>query len=112
MKTWLAGILVALLALAAQAAPLTAREIIARAHAAAGGEAWLHAGTNVMRGHATLCRDGRPEACVTADRYEMYRVYPTELKQAHAVDRTRRAGDRNDQSVSPHRSVVLHHVSL
>jgi len=84
MKTRLAGLLVALLAVAAQAAPLTAREIVARAHAAAGGEAWLHAGTNVMRGYATLCRDGRPEACVTADRYEMYRVYPTELKQAHA----------------------------
>jgi hypothetical protein len=37
-----------------------------------------------MRGHAVLCRDGRPDACVTADRYEMYRVYPTELRAAHA----------------------------
>lgn len=62
----------------------TAREIVARAHVAAGGQAWLRAGTNVMRGTATLCRDGRPEACVTADRYTMYRVYPTELRQAHA----------------------------
>ena len=63
---------------------LTARDVVVRAHAAAGGEAWLHAGSNIMRGHATLCRDGRPEACVTADRYEMYRVYPTELARAHA----------------------------
>lgn len=63
---------------------LAANDIVARAHAAAGGEAWLHAGSNVMRGYATLCRDGRPEACVTADRYEMYRVYPTELAKAHA----------------------------
>jgi hypothetical protein len=37
-----------------------------------------------MRGQATLCRDGDPQACVFADRYEMYRVYPTELRQAHA----------------------------
>lgn len=65
-------------------AGIAARDIVARAHAAAGGEAWLHAGSNVMRGHATLCRDGRPAACVTADRYEMYRVYPTELAKAHA----------------------------
>ena len=74
------GLLVSLHA----AEPLTAREIVERAHAAAGGQAWLRAATNIMRGHATLCRDGRPEACVTADRYEMYRVYPTELRQAHA----------------------------
>ena len=74
------------LSLAAGADPgaLGARDIVARAHAAAGGEAWLKAGSNIMRGHATLCRDGRPEACVTADRYEMYRVYPTGLAAAHA----------------------------
>jgi hypothetical protein len=71
-------------ACAEDAAGPAAREIVARAHAAAGGNAWLHAGSNIMRGHATLCRDGRPEACVTADRYEMYRVYPTELAKAHA----------------------------
>jgi len=68
----------------ADSEPLTARTIIERAHAAAGGAAWLNAGTNVMRGHATLCRNGNPQACITADRYEMYRVYPTELKKAHA----------------------------
>lgn len=65
-------------------AALTAQDIVARAHAAAGGEAWLHADSNIMRGHATLCRDGRREACIHADRYEMYRVYPTELAKAHA----------------------------
>jgi hypothetical protein len=37
-----------------------------------------------MRGHAVLCRDGKPGSCVTAERYEMYRVYPTELRAAHA----------------------------
>jgi hypothetical protein len=68
-----------------QTAELTARQIVERAHAAAGGDAWLAAGTNVMRGEANLCRDGDPARCVHADRYEMYRVYPTELKAgAHA----------------------------
>jgi len=67
------------------AGELTARQIVERVHAAAGGKAWLEAGTNVMRGEATLCRDGDPARCVHADRYEMYRVYPTELKAgAHA----------------------------
>jgi hypothetical protein len=64
---------------------LTARQIVDRVHAAAGGEAWLKAGTNVMRGDATLCRDGDPSKCVYADRYVMHRVYPTELSHgAHA----------------------------
>lgn len=90
MRRSVSGPLLAAVLAAAQGAAaedlaaLAAGEIVARAHAAAGGEAWLRAGTNVMRGHATLCRDGRPDACVTADRYEMYRVYPTELARAHA----------------------------
>jgi len=77
---------------------LTGTEIVRRAHEAAGGRAWLRAGTNVMRGHAELCRDGRPEACVRADRYEMYRVYPVTLRDAHAGSGKfrldARAGDR------------------
>jgi len=69
----------------AAAAELAAREIVERVHAAAGGAAWLAAGSNVMSGHATLCRDGDPQRCMHADRYVMYRVYPTELAQgAHA----------------------------
>jgi hypothetical protein len=79
------AILAAAAAGAAQTEELTAREIVERVHAAAGGEAWLKAGTNVMRGEATLCRDGDPARCVHADRYVMYRVYPTELAHgAHA----------------------------
>jgi hypothetical protein len=70
---------------AGAAEDLAARQIVERAHAAAGGKAWLAAGTNVMRGNATLCRDGDPQRCVHADRYEMYRVYPTQLEHgAHA----------------------------
>jgi hypothetical protein len=82
-----------------QAAELTARQIVERAHAAAGGSAWLAAGTNVMRGEATLCRDGDPARCVHADRYVMHRVYPTDLAEgAHAGNGKFRldafAGDR------------------
>lgn len=64
---------------------LTAEQIVERVHAAAGGAAWLAAGTNVMSGHATLCGEGDPTRCVAADRYVMYRVYPTDLARgAHA----------------------------
>jgi hypothetical protein len=62
----------------------SAEEIIEFAAAAAGGDAWRFADTNIMRGHATLCRDGRPEACVQADRYVMWREYPTDLTDPHA----------------------------
>jgi hypothetical protein len=82
-----AGMLICLSLVAARAAAeeLTAVQIVERAHAAAGGHAWLAAGTNVMRGYATLCRDGDPARCVHSDRYEMYRVYPTKLEHgAHA----------------------------
>jgi len=68
----------------ADEAPLDARTLVARAHAAAGGEAWLAAGTNVMRGTATLCRGGVAAYCVESERYEMRRVYPTQLDAAHA----------------------------
>ena len=75
----------ALVVSAAAAEDLAARQIVERAHAAAGGTAWLAAGTNVMRGNATLCREGDPQRCVHADRYEMYRVYPATLEHgAHA----------------------------
>lgn len=62
----------------------SAEDIIALATQAAGGDAWRLAETNIMRGHATLCRDGRREACVSADHYQMWRQYPTDLDDAHA----------------------------
>jgi len=58
----------------------TAREIMERATTAAGGEAWRFAETNLMTGDATLYQGGR---AIRADRYEMRRVYPTELPAAH-----------------------------
>jgi hypothetical protein len=62
----------------------SALQILEFATASSGGDAWLHAETNVMEGHATLCRDADPAKCVTADRYVMYRRYPRELRAAHA----------------------------
>lgn len=82
--------LIIMVAGAAFALPAAATErlspalVVSLAHKAAGGEAWLRAGSNIMRGSATLCRDGRIGACVHASRYEMYRVYPTDLEKAHA----------------------------
>jgi len=58
----------------------TAYEIMERATAAAGSDAWRFASTNVMTGNATLFRAGNG---TYADRYEMRRVYPRELPDAH-----------------------------
>lgn len=62
----------------------SAEDIIAFAVQAAGGDAWRYASTNIMSGHAMLCRDGRPQACMHADRYVMWREYPTDLSDPHA----------------------------
>ncbi len=59
---------------------LSARDIMAKATAAAGGDAWRYARTNLMTGDAMLYRDGNG---VQADRYEMRRVYPRELPEVH-----------------------------
>ena len=61
---------------------LTARQLMDRATAAAGGDAWRLASTIRLRGDATLYRDGR---AVTADDYQMYRVYPRALDAAHTT---------------------------
>jgi len=61
-------------------AELSARDIMAQATAAAGGDAWRYAVTNLMTGDAILYRDGR---ATLAERYEMRRVYPKELPAAH-----------------------------
>ena len=82
LATVFSGVLLVPAALATER--LSPALIVSQAHEAAGGEAWLEAETNVMRGHATLCRDGKVNACVNATRYEMYRVYPRELGKAHA----------------------------
>jgi len=67
---------------APQQEALTARQIMDRATAAAGGDAWRLASTIRLQGDATLYRDGR---AVAADDYRMYRVYPRALDAAHTT---------------------------
>lgn len=67
-------------AVAQDATELSATEIMQMATNASGGDAWLHARTNVMTGTATIFRGGR---AMRADRYELRRVYPTSLNDAH-----------------------------
>lgn len=61
----------------------TAREIVARAQAAAGGDTWIHPRTLLMRGHAVFYTPQGPER---HERYDMWRVYPAEKGSAHAAD--------------------------
>lgn len=62
---------------------LSAREIVARAQAAAGGETWIHPRTLLMRGHAVFYTPQGPEH---HERYDMWRVYPRQKGMAHAAD--------------------------
>ncbi len=62
---------------------LPAAEIIARAHAAAGGETWARPASLFMSGYSVMYRDG---AAATYDRYEMSRVYPARKGDAHKAD--------------------------
>lgn len=68
---------------AADAPEPTAREIVARAQAAAGGETWIHPRTLLMRGHAVFYTPQGPER---HERYDMWRVYPQQKGAAHAAD--------------------------
>jgi hypothetical protein len=69
--------------MAAVADDMTAREIVARAQAAAGGETWVHPRTLLMRGHAVFYTPQGPQR---HERYEMWRVYPARKGAAHAAD--------------------------
>ena len=62
---------------------LSAADIIARAHEAAGGEAWVRPQSLFMSGYAVMYQGGK---AVTYDRYEMSRVYPQRKGDAHKAD--------------------------
>ncbi|MCC5866559.1 MAG: hypothetical protein JJU31_15665 [Wenzhouxiangella sp.] len=85
-RSLLAATLLLAASLAAEAAEngRSAEEIIAFATESAGGDRWRLARTNIMRGHATLCRDGQVAACVHADSYQMWRQYPEDMSDPHA----------------------------
>jgi len=63
----------------------SAREIVERAHAAAGGEAWRRPATLHLVGRAVLYRDGVAAHRTVADHYEMWRVFPQWNDAAHGA---------------------------
>ncbi len=73
-------------ALAEEAAPLTAEQIITRAYEEAGGEAWLNAKTMHLKGVAAFYKDGSYGKSALADGYEMWRVYPVDGGAAHVAN--------------------------
>lgn len=77
---------------------LSATEIIARAHQAAGGESWARPGSLHLTGHAVFWRGGAQP--VRYDRYQMWRVFDANKEDAHAADgRVRIQGDRDGETV-------------
>ncbi|MBI1392776.1 MAG: hypothetical protein GC152_08555 [Alphaproteobacteria bacterium] len=66
------------------AAPeLTAREIVRKAHEAAGGETWVRPSTLKMTGYGVFYRGGKTSVY---DEYTMLRAYPGAKEDAHAAD--------------------------
>ena len=75
-------------AMAPTALELSAADIIAKAHAAAGGEAWVRPGSLFLRGYNVMHRGeiaegGTPDVY---DQYAMWRVYADEKADAHAAN--------------------------
>lgn len=64
---------------------LEARQIIERAHEAAGGEEWVNPQTLYMEGHGVFFPGGGHEA-VIYEPYRMWRVYPEGKDDAHIAD--------------------------
>ena len=75
-----------LMAAKVPAAPLTGAEIVARAHAAGGGETWLHPKTLIMTGHAAFYPKASQESQIKVADYRMWRVYPARSTDAHVAN--------------------------
>ena len=80
-------------ALHARASDLDAREIIARAHAASGGESWRKPRSLYLAGYNVTYRNGEE---IVYDQYTMHRVYPDAKPDAHAADGRVRIEGRRD----------------
>jgi hypothetical protein len=65
---------------------ISAAEIIALAHKAAGGEVWIRPKTLHMRGSAVLYTDGNYQKRINVDHYEMWREFPSWNTAAHAAN--------------------------
>lgn len=79
------------------AAPLTGPEIVALAHAAAGGETWVRPETLTMTGYGLFWRGG-PEPS-RHDPHVMWRVYPGAKTDAHQADGKVRIDSMKDGAV-------------
>lgn len=66
-------------------APLDAREIVTRAHAAASGAAWKRPLTLHLRGAVVLYENGGLGRRSVADDYEMWRMFPAWNTTAHGA---------------------------
>jgi hypothetical protein len=88
MHGWLVLLLLAPLPVLADrtTADLDAQTIVARAHEAAGGEAWRHARALILSGNATFYRDGAHAARASASSYRMWRQFPGQSEDAHAAN--------------------------
>lgn len=73
-------------AMAQAAAELSGAEIIARAHAAAGGADWAKPRTLIMTGKAVFFASGTQANHIVSPDYRMWRTYPTASAEAHAAN--------------------------
>ncbi|MDW8480207.1 MAG: hypothetical protein RML12_10965 [Xanthomonadales bacterium] len=71
--------------LAAAEGGLSARELVERAHEAAGGEVWRRPRTLLLEGQALLHDPAGERPPLRADRYRMWRVFPDFQDRAHAA---------------------------
>jgi hypothetical protein len=76
---------------------LSARTIVERATAAAGGESWRRPVTLTLTGYAVFYRDGK---ATVHERYEMHRVYPEFKADAHRADGKVRINSWRDGAVA------------
>lgn len=72
---------------------LSAKDILARAHEAAGGETWRRPKSLFMKGYAVFYRGAE---ATTYDDYRMWRVYPSWKGDAHRADGKVRIEGRTD----------------
>lgn len=70
----------------AQAEPLTAAEIVRRAHAAAGGPDWMRPRSLTLTGRGLFWPQGTEAGRIEVPDYRMWRVYPAVSTEAHAAN--------------------------
>lgn len=71
---------------AAQTEPLTAAEIVRRAHAAAGGADWMRPRSLTLTGRGLFWPQGTEAGRIDVPDYRMWRVYPAVSTEAHAAN--------------------------